>query len=115
MTPFWARRITVALAAVIGLATLIPAQKLPDAPGTEKLHHTLSFAALLLPMSFAKPHQFWKYAVYRIMFGIFVELAQPFVNGSGEVGDVLADACFIGLGCAVGVSFVRGPVNYAVN
>ena len=103
MTPFWARRITVALAAVIGLATLIPAQKLPDAPGTEKLHHTLSFAALLLPMSFAKPHQFWKYAVYRIMFGIFVELAQPFVNGSGEVGDVLADACVIGLGCAVGV------------
>jgi len=57
MTPFWARRITVALAAVIGLATLIPAQKLPDAPGTKKLHHTLSFAALLLPMSFAKLHQ----------------------------------------------------------
>ena len=110
-TPFWARRITVALAALIGLTTLMPDQKLPDAPGTEKLRHTLSFAALLLPMSFAKPHQFWKYAVYRIMFGIFVELAQPFVNGCGEVGDVLADACFIGLGCAVGVSFVSGTVN----
>ena len=56
VTPFWARRITVALAALIGLATLMPAQKLPDAPGTEKLHHTPSFAALLLPMSFAMPH-----------------------------------------------------------
>ena len=103
MTPFWARRITVALEALIGLATLITAQKLPDAPGIEKLHHTLSFAALLLPMSFAKPHQFWKYAVYRIIFGIFVVLAQPFVNGSGEVGDVLVDACGITLGCAMGV------------
>ena len=110
MTPFWARRITVALAAVIGLATLIPAQKLPDAPGIEKLHHTPSFATLLLQMSFAKPHQFWKYAVYRIMFGIFVELAQLFVNGSGEVGDVLADACVIGLGCAVGVG-LRTPTS----
>ena len=83
MTPFWARRITVALAAVIGLATLIPAQKLPDAPGIEKLHHTPSFATLLLQMSFAKPHQFWKYAVCGIVFGSFVELAQPFVNRSG--------------------------------
>lgn len=44
--------------------------------------------------------------VYGIMFGIFIELAQPFVNRSGEVGDVLADACAIALGCAVG--FVPG-------
>ena len=37
------------------------------------------------------------------MFGICIELAQPFVNRSGEVGDVLADACGIMLGCVVGV------------
>ena len=37
------------------------------------------------------------------MFGSFIECARPFVNGSGEVGDVLADACGIVLGCAVGV------------
>ena len=103
MTTFWARRVTVALAALIGLATLIPAQQLPDAPGTDKLHHVIAFAVLVLPMSFAKPHQFWKYAVYGIMFGSFIELAQPFVNRSGEVGDVLADACRIALGCGVGV------------
>ena len=75
MTPFWARRVTVALAALLGLATFILAQKLPDAPGTDKLHHVIACAALVLPMSFAKPHQFWKYAVYGIMFGIFIELA----------------------------------------
>ena len=103
MTPFWARRVTVALAALIGRATLIPAQQLPDAPGTDKLHHLIAFAVLVIPMSFAKPHLFWKYAVYGIMFGIFIELAQPFVNRSGEVGDVLADACGIMLGCVVGV------------
>ena len=60
MTPFWARRVTVALAALIGLATLIPAQQLPDALATDKLHHVIAFAVLVLPMSFAKPHQFWK-------------------------------------------------------
>ena len=103
MTTFWARRVTVALAALIGLDTLIPAQKLPDAPGTDKLHHVIACASLMLPMSFAKPHQLWKYAVCGIMFGIFIELAQPFVNRSCEVGDVLVDACGITLGCAVGV------------
>ena len=103
MSPFWARRVTVALAALIGLDTFIPAQKLPDAPGTDKLLHVIAYAALVLPMRFAKPHQLWKYAVCGIMFGIFIELAQPFENRSGEVGDVLADACVIGLGCTVGV------------
>ena len=60
MSPFWARRVAVALAALIGLATLTPVQQLPDAPGTDKLHHVIAFAVLVLPMSFAKPHQFWK-------------------------------------------------------
>ena len=103
MIPFWASRVTVALEALIGLATLIPAQKLPDAPGTDKLNHVIACATLVLPMSFARPHQFWKYAVYGIMFGSFIERAPPFVNRSGEVSDVLADACGIALGCAVGV------------
>ena len=58
MTPFWARLVTVALAALIGLATFIPAQKLPDAPGTDKLHHVIACAALVRPMRIAKLHQF---------------------------------------------------------
>ena len=94
------------MAAPIGLATLRPAQQLPDASGTDILHHVIAFAVLALPISSAKPHQSRNYPVYGIMFDIFIELAQPFVNGSGEVGDVLADACAIALGCAVG--FVPG-------
>ena len=55
ITPLWARRVTVLLAALIGLATLMPAQQLPDAPGTDKLHHVIAFCLLVLPMSFARP------------------------------------------------------------
>jgi len=73
----------------------------------------VAFAVLVVPMSFAKPHQFLKYAVYGIKFGIFIQLTQPLVNRSGGVGDVLADACRIALGCAVG--FVPGCVNFTVN
>ena len=72
MAPFWARWVLVALAALIGLATLILAQKLPCAPGTDKLHRLIAFAVLVLPRSFVKPHKIWKYAVYGIMFGIFI-------------------------------------------
>jgi len=42
MAPFGARRVTVALAALIGLATFIPAQKLPNAPGTDELLHVMA-------------------------------------------------------------------------
>ena len=73
----------------------------------------IAFAVLVIPMSFAKPHQFLKYAVYGIMFGIFIQLAKPFENRSGEVGDVLAEVCGIALGCAVG--FVPGCVDFTVN
>jgi len=47
------------------------------------------------------------------MFGIFIQLAQPFENRSGEVGDVFAEVCGIALGCAVG--FVPGCVDFTVN
>lgn len=73
----------------------------------------IAFAVLVLPMSFAKPHQFLKYAVHGIMFGIFIQLAQPFENRSGEVGDVFAEVCGIALGYAVG--FVPGCVDFTVN
>ena len=107
ITPLWARRVTVLLAALIGLATLIPAQQLPNAPGTDKLHHAIAFGLLVLPMSFAKPQQFWKYALYGITFGIFIELTQPLVHRSGEVRDAIADVIGIALGCAIGVALRR--------
>ena len=107
ITPLWARRVTVLLAALIGLATLMPAQQLPDAPGTDKLHHVIAFCLLVLPMSFARPWQFWKYALYGIAFGIFIELTQPFVHRSGEVRDALADGIGVALGCAIGVGLRR--------
>ena len=75
----------------------------------------IACAALVLPMSLAKLHQFGKYAVYGIGSGSWIERAQPFVKKSGDVGDVLADARGIALGCAVGVELRNERVNYTVN
>ena len=49
------------------------------------------------------------------MFGSCIGSAQPFVNRSGDVGDVLADACGIALGCAAGIGLLNDHVNYTVN
>lgn len=98
-----ARRVTVVLAALIRLTTLIPAQQLPDAPGTDKLHHVVAFGLLGLPMSFAKPQHFWKYALYEIMFGIFIEIAQPVFYRNDELRNMLADFIGVVIGCAIGV------------
>ena len=49
------------------------------------------------------------------MFGSCIGSAQPFVNRSGDAGDVLADACGIALGCAAEIGLLNDRVNYTVN
>ena len=103
-TPFWARRATILIAVLIAFLTLIPAEQLPNAPGSDKLHHVIAFAALVIPMCYAKPHQFWKYALFGAVFGAFIEIIQPLVNRSGELTDFLADVIGIILGASLGLA-----------
>lgn len=110
-TPFWARRATILIAVLIGFVTLIPAQQLPNAPGSDKLHHVIAFAALVIPMCYAKPHQFWKYALYGAAFGAFIEIVQPLVNRSGEASDFLADVIGIALGVSIGLALRKASSN----
>jgi len=52
--PIWLRRVTVALAILIGFVTLLPASQLTDASSTNKLRHIVIFKRLLTPTSFTK-------------------------------------------------------------
>ena len=47
--------LTILMGINIAFATLLPADKLPETPGTDKLHHLLAFSAFVLPVSLMAP------------------------------------------------------------
>lgn len=85
--------ISIALAVVVGVATLTPVSSLPDeVPGSDKLHHFLAFAALAFPMIAARPaNALWVLPVV-IAYGGAIELIQPYFGRHAEWADIIADA-----------------------
>ena len=95
--------ITAGLALAIGYLSLSPLETLPPAPGSDKLHHFIAYAALCFPLLFKDA----KLARYVLPLGIFygglIEVIQPFVNRYGEWFDFAANAA----GCLIGYALAR--------
>ncbi|SDX42482.1 hypothetical protein SAMN04488238_10890 [Roseicitreum antarcticum] len=85
--------LSLVLAVIVGVATLMPVSSLPDAvPGSDKLHHLLAFAALAFPMIAARPaNALWVLPVVAGYGGV-IELIQPYFGRQAEWVDFFADA-----------------------
>ena len=103
------QRLGVSLSALVAVAiavlTLMPAQSLPSAPGSDKLHHFLAFAALVLPAVTVRPRNALWMVPLAIGYGGMIELIQPHVGRHGEWGDVLANALGACIGAGLGWAF----------
>lgn len=77
---------------IISLATLLPAEALPPAPGGDKLHHIIGFGGWALMCAFGPVKRFSYMALCIIIWGGAIELIQPSVNRYGEWLDFYADA-----------------------
>ncbi len=77
---------------IISLATLLPAESLPPAPGGDKLHHVIGFGGWALMCAFGPFKRFVYMALFVIFWGGVIELIQPYVNRYGEWLDFYADA-----------------------
>lgn len=77
---------------LISLATLTPLESLPvTAPGSDKLHHIIGFAAWTLMIA-AGPQKRMTYLCLLIfIWGGMIELIQPYINRYGEWLDFLAN------------------------
>ncbi len=93
----------MAIAIIIGALTLIPMSMEPSAPGSDKTHHFLAFAALVLPCAALYPKGLLKGALAAAAYGGLIELIQPYVGRSGEIADLVADVSGIGAGAALGL------------
>jgi len=75
----------------ISLATLTPAEHLPNTPGSDKLHHIIGFGGLALMCAFGPFKRFLYISLLIIFLGGAIEVIQPLVNRNGEWADFYAD------------------------
>lgn len=95
--------VTAILAAVIAALTLGPVPE-TGAPGSDKAHHLMAFAALAFPLPAVRPRLAPWVVLGVICYGGFIELIQPSLGRQAELGDLAADAAGAVLGAAAGVA-----------
>ena len=87
----WAGLTLITLVAITFLS-LWPMPELPSAPGTDKTHHIIAYAALMFPAALRRPKKWWLLGLFFIAYSGGIELVQPYVHRYGEWLDMAANA-----------------------
>lgn len=102
----WTQRHGVLLSStlllVVTVLSLFPADKLPPFPGTDKTHHFIAYAAVMLPITLKYPRYWWLIGVLVITYSGMIELIQPYVNRYGEWLDLAANSGGVVIGGLLG-------------
>ena len=61
-------------------------------PGSDKTHHLIAYALLMLPTALRKPDKWILLGLFFIAYSGAIELLQPYVNRYGEWMDMLANS-----------------------
>ncbi len=85
----------------ITLLSLWPLDELPAVPGSDKTHHLIAYALLMLPVALRKPDHWIFYGLFFIAYGGVIELLQLYVNRHGEWMDMLANAAGVVCGLII--------------
>ncbi|MBW4533032.1 MAG: VanZ family protein [Pleurocapsa minor HA4230-MV1] len=76
---------------LITILSLRPLPTLPPVPGTDKTHHLIAYAILMLPTALRQPKYWLAIALFFIACSGAIELLQPYVNRYCEFKDLLAN------------------------
>lgn len=95
--------LTIGLAICIAALTLIPLGVPTDVPGTDKTHHLLAFAVLTFPCAALYPKALLRVVLAAALYGVVIEVIQPYVGRQGETADVIADLLGVGIGATLGL------------
>lgn len=90
---------TIFILTLITILSLRPLETLPPVPGTDKIHHFIAYATLMLPTALRKPKYWLLVALAFIACSGAIELIQPFVNRYCDLKDLLANIA--GLACGL--------------
>lgn len=93
--------LTIGILSAITALSLWPLDNLPEVPGTDKTHHLVAYALLMLPTAISKPKGWIFIGLLFIAYSGAIELIQPIVNRHGEWADLAANSAGILLGVFV--------------
>ncbi|NCG16859.1 MAG: VanZ family protein [Synechococcales cyanobacterium H12SWP_bin.12] len=97
---YW-RSLSILIMLLTTTFSLSPLDNLPEAPGSDKTHHLIAYAALAFPTALRKPRQWPIIILGFALYSGLIELIQPLVNRYGEWMDFLANACGLFIGVAL--------------
>lgn len=97
---------------IITTLSLLPLDKLPSAPGSDKTHHLIAYAALVFPTALRKPNRWMWLVVFFVFYSGLIELIQPYVNRYGEWLDLLANTAGVACGVALATVIKKKPWAY---
>ena len=97
--------LSLVILAIITVLSLWPLDTLPEAPGSDKLHHFIAYAFLILPASVRKHHQLIRLFLLYTAYSAAVELIQPYVNRYCDWRDLLANVSGLACGVVLAVIF----------
>ncbi|MEN9518168.1 MAG: hypothetical protein RLZZ381_756 [Cyanobacteriota bacterium] len=82
---------TLFILTLITIFSLRPLATLPPVPGTDKTHHFIAYATLMLPTALKKPKYWLAITLVFIIWSGAIELLQPYVNRYCDFEDLLAN------------------------
>ena len=97
---YWIQ-LSLAMLVAITALSLHPLDNLPEAPGSDKTHHLIAYAALAYPASLRKPKRWQAIITIFALYSGLIELIQPHVNRYGEWMDFLANMSGLIIGIAL--------------
>ncbi len=92
---------TLGIAAAIVFLSLTPHETMPDAPGSDKLHHFVAYAAFAFPICAVRPRAILWMVPLAAAFGGAIELIQPHFGRHADWGDFIANATGAIMGAAL--------------
>ena len=95
--------LTLFILTIITLLSLWPLPKLPPVPGSDKTHHIVAYAALILPTAVKKTKYWWAIALGFVSWSGAIELLQPYVNRYGEWADMVANVTGLIVGYLIAI------------
>lgn len=102
--PWIAHALSAIIAIAIIILSLTPLERLPDAPGGDKLHHLIAYAALAFPTALIGARHLLFLSLCYIGLGAGIEVIQPYVNRYGEWLDMAANGLGVLIGTACGMA-----------
>ena len=101
ITKLYWRNLSILIMLAITTVSLSPLDNLPEAPGSDKIHHFIAYVALAFPTALRKPRHWPMIILGFALYSGLIELIQPLVNRYGEWMDFLANVCGLLIGIAL--------------